>query len=63
MATDKCKSVNKNINEMLKPMYDEEIDTCMLTETWIKDQRTPEKLEQMGHKFLQVGRLDRPGGV
>ena len=42
-------------------MNDEEIDICMLTETWIKDQTTLDKLEQMGHTFLSVNRLDRPG--
>ena len=43
-------------------MYGVEIDICMLTETWIKDQTTLDKLEQMGQKFLPVNRMDRPGG-
>ena len=27
-----------------------------------KRSKTSDKLEQMGHNFLQVNRLDRPGG-
>ena len=34
----------------------------MLTDIWIKDQTTSDKLEQMGHEFLPVNRLDRSGG-
>ena len=61
-ATADYKLINNKIDEMLLTMYEEEIDICMLTETWIKDETTLDKLEQMGHKFLQVYRLERPGG-
>ena len=43
-------------------MCDEEINVCMLTETWIKDQTTLGKLEEMGHKFLPVNGPHRPRG-
>ena len=43
-------------------MYSEETDICMLTKTWKKDHTTLDKLEQMGHTFLPVNRLDRPRG-
>ena len=46
---------------MLVAMYDEEVDLCMLVETSIKDQTALDKLEQIGHKFLTVNRLDRKG--
>ena len=57
-----CSSVNNKIDEMLPMMYDEKIYICILTETWIKEPTTLEKLDQMGHKFLPVNGLDRPGG-
>ena len=43
-------------------MYNDKIDIGMLSENWIKDQTTSDKLEQMGHKFLSVKIPDRPGG-
>ena len=46
-ATANCKTINNKIDEMLLSMYSEEIDICMLTETWIKDQTTLDKLEQI----------------
>ena len=52
IATANCWLVNNKIDEMLPTVYDEEIDICSLTETWIKDQTTSDKLEQVGHKFL-----------
>ena len=56
------KSVNNKTDEIQLAMCDEEINICMLTETWIKDQTKSDKLEQMGHKLLPVNKLDRPGG-
>ena len=54
IAATNCKSVNNRIDEMLLTMDNEEIDICMLAGTWINDQATSDKLEQMEHKFLPV---------
>ena len=43
-------------------MHNEETDICVMIETYLKDQTTLDKLEQMGHKLLPVNTLDRPRG-
>ena len=59
-----CRSVVNKTQEIQLELVNNNLDLCILTETWIKecDTITPTRLFPNGYKSLSISRQDRVGG-
>ena len=59
-----CRTVTKETQEIQIKLTNNNLDVCVLTETWIKedDNITPTRLCQKGYKCLSISRPDITGG-
>ena len=60
-----CRLVTNKTQEIQVELTNNNLDVCVLTETWIKEDNsiTPIRLCPNGYKLLSVSRPDRTGGV
>ena len=59
-----CRSVTNKTQEIQVELTNNNLDVCLLTEIWIKedDNITPTRLSPKGYNSLSISRLDRTGG-